>query len=594
MQKKSNIVSKLVLSTAAALMGVGVAGATEQPEVETAQLANFLADINTEVEGKGENAAKETIADIGVTYKVTANGDTEKTAEVIDCDNSKVSKNVQIANKIDTDKNVTAIAAEAFKDCTKIETVEIPASVTDIGKNAFDGCSNLKILVFNGHTDEQLKDMTLDKNFLGSAPVESVYVSAIELNAAKSNLEKAGLSNKLEYNYSVANVNDLTGKIVFSNENEGLKVDWNGLSQNGNDENAYVFLLLREDKEDGKNKVALDLQKNNFYIDKTYVDTTAEFGKKYTYSVIPYICGEKFMELAPEDFYATSQYDKYGIVKGQGVTGEGALSKKLVDSVLLNYDESKGEVYTELQTKVLTRVMGADSDTWYVLDNQKSAYTDGAALRVKEWDINSDDKDTFENLNLDAISAEELENKEYRVFNLRVTKTGGADAEVALAESDDDKKPSEYAVYFELSKNMDKNSVNVVLPLTGAGDLVYSAAKGNLEIVDSISGDNAPKSEYGFAKIMLNSALPKSEQPFVMYADKLENSSSSSDSTDKKEENNSEDKKEENKNNSSNGSTSGSKGYATGDVAGFGMLHAAYSMLAAAGSTLLGLFRKKK
>ena len=93
---------------------------------------------------------------------------------------------------------------------------------------------------------------------------------------------------------------------------------------------------------------------------------------------------------------------------------------------------------------------------------------------------------------------------------------------------------------------------------------------------------------------MLDSALPKSEQPFVMYADKIENSSSSSDSTDKKEENNSEDKKEENKNNSSNGSTSGSKGYATGDVAGFGMLHAAYSMLAAAGSTLLGLFRKKK
>ena len=131
---------------------------------------------------------------------------------------------------------------------------------------------------------------------------------------------------------------------------------------------------------------------------------------------------------------------------------------------------------------------------------------------------------------------------------------------------------------------MDPNSVRVVILNDNGGlDYIYGDNEGEIEIVKSLPASNAPKSAYGFVKIMMDSAFPDSEQPFILYADKLENSSS-------------EDKKEESSKgaNKTIGSSTGSKGYATGDVSGFGMLHAAYSMLAAAGSTILGLFRKKK
>ena len=38
---------------------------------------------------------------------------------------------------------VTEIGNEAFKGCTEIESVKIPSGVTKIGERAFSGCSNL-------------------------------------------------------------------------------------------------------------------------------------------------------------------------------------------------------------------------------------------------------------------------------------------------------------------------------------------------------------------------------------------------------------------------------------------------------------------
>lgn len=45
------------------------------------------------------------------------------------------------------DFNVIAIQAEAFKNCTGVTQIEIPASIQSIGNNAFNGCSGMKYFV---------------------------------------------------------------------------------------------------------------------------------------------------------------------------------------------------------------------------------------------------------------------------------------------------------------------------------------------------------------------------------------------------------------------------------------------------------------
>ena len=44
-------------------------------------------------------------------------------------------------------KHITAISANAFKDCLNVETVTIPASITQIAPSAFAGCDNLTTIV---------------------------------------------------------------------------------------------------------------------------------------------------------------------------------------------------------------------------------------------------------------------------------------------------------------------------------------------------------------------------------------------------------------------------------------------------------------
>ena len=50
--------------------------------------------------------------------------------------------------EIPADKNIMSIGEEAFKDNKKIEYVVIPETVTQIGKSAFRGCTNLKAVYF--------------------------------------------------------------------------------------------------------------------------------------------------------------------------------------------------------------------------------------------------------------------------------------------------------------------------------------------------------------------------------------------------------------------------------------------------------------
>lgn len=596
MQKKSNIISKLVLSTAAVAIGAGVAGATEKPEVqESAQIANCLATVDEEVTGIGT-------ADKGVIYTVTKDGDA-KEAEVSECDKAAILKNVVLESPIDTDKVVTGISSEAFKDCTKIESVDIPASVDTIDKNAFDGCSNLKVLHIAGD-NEHLDDMKLDPKFLGSATLESVYVDVENLTPDA----KAALTKGISAGIIRENIKDLTvgtvENVVSSITDGEVKVDW---TTTANDGAIDTYMILRKDHETGKIE-AIGLVKNEFGVDTEFVDSTAEFGKSYTYSVTPYLRDPYFANHTAGELYTASKYDSWGVVPGSPVenTDDLTVNEKLINGIM-HYYSDEGELFTPVQNKNLTCVQGNNSKSWYVLDNRQNVYEkidmatgtvdvngnyipdNGIGFVVREWDINEKDEANWDNLKLDAVSKEDLATKEYRVFSLNVKDANGDVPTPSLKSADDTTKPESYAVYLELSKNMDPNSVRVVIPNDNGGlDYIYGDNEGEIEIVKSLPASNAPKSEYGFVKIMMDSAFPDSEQPFILYADKLENSSS--------EETKTEDKKEESSKdaNKTTGSSTGSKGYATGDVAGFGMLHAAYSMLAAAGSTILGLFRKKK
>ncbi len=57
---------------------------------------------------------------------------------------------IEIPSKTDSGHDVTEIGAGAFKNCSMITSVTIPASVTKVGSNAFDSCFVLETVTFLG------------------------------------------------------------------------------------------------------------------------------------------------------------------------------------------------------------------------------------------------------------------------------------------------------------------------------------------------------------------------------------------------------------------------------------------------------------
>ena len=49
---------------------------------------------------------------------------------------------------------VTSLREETFKDCSSLASATIPSTVTTIGSSAFIGCSSLKVLYYNGTSDD--------------------------------------------------------------------------------------------------------------------------------------------------------------------------------------------------------------------------------------------------------------------------------------------------------------------------------------------------------------------------------------------------------------------------------------------------------
>ncbi|MCI7095281.1 MAG: leucine-rich repeat domain-containing protein, partial [Clostridiales bacterium] len=72
-------------------------------------------------------------------YTAAGNCLIQGTTLVLGCKNST----------IPTDGSVTKIGDNAFKSCSGLTSVEIPANITSIGENAFDGCSGLTSVKIN-------------------------------------------------------------------------------------------------------------------------------------------------------------------------------------------------------------------------------------------------------------------------------------------------------------------------------------------------------------------------------------------------------------------------------------------------------------
>lgn len=96
------------------------------------------------------DASKKTDSDDG---NATCYTDTQTAS--ITSDGSSTETNVQIPETLTADGGtytVTAIADGAYQDNTSVQTVTIPATVDYVGENAFDGCTNLTDIIFEGAT----------------------------------------------------------------------------------------------------------------------------------------------------------------------------------------------------------------------------------------------------------------------------------------------------------------------------------------------------------------------------------------------------------------------------------------------------------
>ena len=79
------------------------------------------------------------------------------------------SKSVSIPAKIDG-KTVTAIAANAFKECTAISEIKFPNSIEYIGGFAFEGCKGLRYVILPA----SLKEIN-GSAFIGCSSLEEIY-----------------------------------------------------------------------------------------------------------------------------------------------------------------------------------------------------------------------------------------------------------------------------------------------------------------------------------------------------------------------------------------------------------------------------------
>ncbi len=135
----------------------------------------------------------------GVQYRVTSSKKNKKTVAYKLSKKSKkksivIPKSVTIAG---VKYQVTSIDDNAFKDNTTINEITIGKQIKSIGKNAFDGCENLKKIIIKS---EKLKAGNVGKNaFANGSDEVIVKTSKKKLEAYKKLLKKRGISRNASF-----------------------------------------------------------------------------------------------------------------------------------------------------------------------------------------------------------------------------------------------------------------------------------------------------------------------------------------------------------------------------------------------------------
>ena len=137
-------------------------------EQETAEEPEMEADEEAQPEEAGETVEEADAADIEadmleteatevengkegyLSYCIYQKPDETQYVEITDCD---AEGTIEIPKEI-KGIAVTSIGSEAFRGCSGLTSIEIPAGVTEIGYSAFEGCSGLKDVYYTG-TQEQ-------------------------------------------------------------------------------------------------------------------------------------------------------------------------------------------------------------------------------------------------------------------------------------------------------------------------------------------------------------------------------------------------------------------------------------------------------
>ena len=130
-------------------------------------------------------------------YKVTGN----KTVQYIKASGKEVRRAKKVAIPAAVTVNgvkyqVTAIAANAFKNNRNLKTVVIPESVRSIGKQAFAGCKNLRSITIK--TPYLTKKSVGAKAFKGISTKATIKVPKKQLKAYKKLLKTKGIGKKVK------------------------------------------------------------------------------------------------------------------------------------------------------------------------------------------------------------------------------------------------------------------------------------------------------------------------------------------------------------------------------------------------------------
>lgn len=153
-----------------------------------AVVADGTSDINPVTKGR-------TYAVKGIRYKITKTGQSPQVTLM--AAKKKSITSVTVADTVKMNKKsykITAIAANAFKNCKKLKKVTIGNNITSIGKKAFYGCKKLKKITIK--TTKLTASKVGSQAFKGTAAKAVVKVPAKKVKAYKKMLLKKGVGKK--------------------------------------------------------------------------------------------------------------------------------------------------------------------------------------------------------------------------------------------------------------------------------------------------------------------------------------------------------------------------------------------------------------